>query len=303
MKIVVAGGTGFIGRAVVDCFLTRGAEVIVLSRQPKGRVDSSNVKIKTAHWDAKNQGEWCAVLEGTDAIINFCGANISARPWTAEYKQILRQTRLDPVNALLSAIASCQCPPKAFINASAIGFYGNAGDVLLDETKARGEGFLAELCADWEHAVFQARNYGVRVVTPRMGIVLGAGGVLDKILPAFRRGLGGPLGSGRQWMSWITVDDLAETFYVMAQDQRFEGAVNCTAPMPVTMHDFCAALGSVLRRPSWLRCPAFVLKVLLGEMSDVVLGGQRAIPSKLLTAGFVFRYPSVHSALTEILKV
>ncbi len=291
MKIVIAGGAGFVGRAVVARLLSQGHDVVVLSRRAPGGSPAASQPVSRIFWDGKVLGEWCAALEGADALINLSGENISGRRWTREYKQILRQTRLDPTHLLVRALGACRIPPGVFINASAVGYYGDAGDRWLDEGAAPGQGFLAGLCQAWEQAALEAEGHGVRVVVARMGIVLGHGGVLEKFAPPFRAFVGGPLGSGRQWMSWISGHDLADAFLFIIRHEALKGPVNCVSAEPLTMHAFCKALGAVWHRPSWLPCPSWVLQAALGEMASVVVSSQRVIPKKLLDAGFRFQEP------------
>ena len=301
MKIIIAGGTGFVGSTVVEFLLSQGHEVIVLTRQYPQDRSSSLTTARRVHWDGKTLGEWCSVLEGADAVINFSGANISARRWTRLYKTILRDTRLRPMNLIVRAMAGCRVCPRVIISGSAVGYYGDAGESILDEGSISGRGFLADLCRDWEQEAFEAQKFGVRVVLARMGIVLGHGGVLNKFIPPFRWHLGGPLGSGRQWISWISGKDLAEAILFMIKKSDLQGPINCVSPHPLIMNDFCRVLGSILKRPSWIRCPAFVLRVMLGEMSCVVLSSQRVMPQKLLAAGFCFKDRILKDALSDIL--
>ncbi|MBF0122379.1 MAG: TIGR01777 family protein [Candidatus Omnitrophica bacterium] len=254
------------------------------------------------HWDGKTLGEWCAALEGADAVLNFSGENISARQWTEPYKKILRDSRLGSTNLIVRAIAGCRNRPRVFISGSAVGYYGDAGESKLDEGSSLGSGFLADLCRDWEQEALEAQKCGVRVVLARMGIVLGHGGVLDKFIPPFRWYVGGPLGSGRQWMSWISGKDLVDVILFMIKNDSLEGPVNCVSPNPLIMNDFCSTLGSILKKPSWIRCPVFVLRAVLGEMSAVVLSSQRVMSNKLLAAGFNFQQPLMKDALVDIFK-
>ncbi len=300
MKIVIAGGTGFIGKAVVELLLSQEHDIFVLSRSSSPNRSTWPRKAAVVSWDGKTSGKWVSVLEDADAVINFSGENISAREWTSAYKQILRDSRLDPTRAIVNAIAACRKPPRVFVNASAVGYYGDAGDSILDETSLPGKGFLADLCVSWERAALEAKEYGVRVIAARMGVVLGRGGVLNKLIIPFRSYVGGPLGSGRQWMPWISRKDLAAACSFMITHNDMSGPVNCVAPDLLTMNGFCVALGAALRRPSWIRCPSFVLRAALGEMAGVVLSSQRVVPKKLLAAGFKFQQPLVKEALLGI---
>ncbi len=301
MKIVVAGGTGFIGKEVVRKLLDRGHDVVVLSRRVAAFKEIASPQLKIELWDAKTIGLWKSQLDGADAVINLTGESIAAKRWTAAQKKVLRDSRLQSASALLEAIKSASQKPKILINASAVGFYGSvpAGDVT--EKDAKGQGFLADLCAEWESEVMKASSMGLRVVLLRIGIVLEKdGGALQKFIPPFQFYVGGPLGSGKQWFPWVHKMDVVGAILFALDHETLSGPVNVTAPGVVTMNEFCAALGRAMRRPSWAPVPAFALKLLLGEMADMLTGGQRAIPKRLTESGFKFRYPQADQALSKI---
>lgn len=236
-------------------------------------------------------------------MVNLCGAGIADTRWTDLRKRELVSSRLESTRALVAAMSRMRVKPKVFVNASAVGYYGARGPEPLTERSANGRGFLAELCQKWEDEAAQAEALGIRTVMLRTGIVLTpSGGALAKMLPFFRAFLGGPLGSGRQMMSWIHIDDHLRAVEKAIEDERVRGPINLTAPDPVTMNEFSRTLGRVLRRPSLLPAPAFALKALLGEMSEVVLQGQNALPTRLTETGFVFRYPRLEDALRSLLS-
>ncbi len=302
MKVVIAGGSGFVGRAVVSRILAEKHEAVVLSRQPSVGTFPGERQPSVVQWDGVSLGPWCDALEGVDALINLCGAGIAAQRWTGAYKKVLRETRLSPTRVLARAISSCRNPPRVWVNSSAVGFYGDVADAKLNDSSARGQGFLADLCQDWETAAQNVSRKDVRVVLLRMGVVLGHGGALEKFILPFKLFVGGPLGSGRQWLSWITREDLASALLFIISNENLRGPLNAVAPQPVTMKDFCRLLGSSLHRPSWARCPAFIVRMVLGEMADVMLFSQRVLPKKLINAGFRFQYPALDGALKAALS-
>lgn len=248
-------------------------------------------------------GEWLSKLEGVYGVVHLAGEPIAAKRWTPAQKKKIRDSRIDGTRALVDAIGACRVKPKVLVCASAIGFYGDRGEEKLDENSAAGSGFLAETCAEWEREALRAETFGVRTVCARTGIVLAReGGALAKMIPPFRFFAGGPLGSGRQRMSWIHIDDEAAAFLFCLQNESLRGAVNFTAPAPVTMKEFASALGRRMRRPALLPAPAFALKALLGEMAEeLLLSGQHVEPAALLRAGFRFRHPSLDEALQGLL--
>lgn len=302
MKAVIAGGTGFLGTYLVKTLVQSGYRVILLSRGSKKVNLAPKDQVETVFWDGRSLGEWVSCLEGADAVINLCGEGIADKRWSREQKVKLRSSRLDSTCAIVLAIEKCTLKPKALINASAVGFYGSVPEGEVDESHQRAHGFLADLCADWEEAALEAKRFGVRVVLPRIGIVLEEKkGALAKMIPPFQWGIGGPLGSGKQWFPWVHIQDLVEMILFSIQRTDLEGPFNACSPNPVSMKDFCASLGKVLHRPSWAPVPGFVLRILLGEMASMLLGGQRAIPKKMLEIGFRFRYPVLEPALLSIL--
>jgi uncharacterized protein (TIGR01777 family) len=241
-------------------------------------------------------------LEGLVAAIHLSGASVAARRWTLAYKREIRASRVESTRVLATALAGLSQPPHTLLVASATGFYGDRGDELLDESSSPGTGFLADLCQEWESAAQPARSAGIRVIHLRFGVVLGPGGALEKMLPLFRLGLGGKLGSGRQWMSWISLADAVAAILFALDTPALSGPVNLTAPHPVTNAEFTQALGRVLHRPAIFPAPAFALRLALGAMADeALLASARAFPSRLTAAGFNFAHPTVDGALTAAL--
>ncbi len=300
--IVVAGGTGMIGTPLVKKLLEAGYEVILLTRRPAD-VRLKHAKLKPVAWDGKTLGAWATEVESTRAIINLCGSGIADERWTDARKQELLMSRTQPLQALVQAAVRSALPPKTLITASAVGFYGDvAPDQAVTESRPHGTGFLADTCVQWEKAAQTAEAFGIRTVFARFGVVLGTrGGALPKFVTPFKNYIGGPLGSGRQVLPWIHVDDAVAAILHILEKHELNGPVNVTAPHPQPMADFCAALGRVIGRPSWLPVPGFVLKALMGESAEVVLSGQRALPRKLMDSGFKFKHPELEKALTELL--
>jgi len=294
MKLVIAGGTGLVGRALVAA--SPADEVVVLSRR------ASIGTPKTVVWDGASSGPWQNALEGADAVVNLAGESVADGRWTAARKKILTDSRINATRALVAAISAAKKRPRVFVSASAVGFYGDRADEPLDENAKPGSGFLARLCQEWEKEARVAEPLGVRTVVLRIGVVLSKeGGALAKMTPLFKTGFGGPLGGGGQWMSWIDAEDLAALIrHAIASE--LSGPVNATAPEPATNRDFSGTLGSVLFRPAILPAPAFALRLILGEMSEMLLGGQKVLPKKALASGFVFKHPSVDAALRHCLQ-
>lgn len=297
MRIVVSGGTGFIGSALVQALTARGDEVIVLTRRASKKPEQGGVEL--VHWSPEERGEWQRTIDGADAVVHLAGASIAEGRWTEQRKAVLVSSRVRSTELVADAIAKAASKPRVFVSGSAVGFYGTAtGDRVLEESSPPGDDFLARLVRDWEAA---AAGAGVRTVLPRLGVVLGRdGGAFARLLPMFRAFLGGPVGSGEQYMPWIHLRDVVRAIEHAIAHDRLEGPVNVTAPDPVTMNVFAATLGKVLGRPAALRVPAFAVKLAMGEAASVVLTGQRAVPTKLVESGFAFVFPELASALADL---
>ena len=304
MRIVVTGGTGFIGRPLCQKLLELGHTVTVLTRNPDAARSRLDPRIAAIGWQGSRGAtdEMMTALSSAEIVINLAGAPIAEGRWTEQTKDRLRRSREGTTSALVAALAKLQARPVLLISASAIGYYGPRQDDQLREDAPSGIGFLASLCREWEAAARAAERLGVQVVVPRIGVVLGRnGGALARMLPAFRLGLGGPLGSGTQWLSWIHLDDLIELLLFLFHEAA-SGPVNATAPQPVTNEEFSRVLGQTLGRPTWLRTPSFALKFLFGQMAEeLLLTGQRVVPARAEAMGFRFRYPTLSEALHAIL--
>jgi uncharacterized protein (TIGR01777 family) len=295
MRIAIAGGTGFIGEPLAQR-LAGDNDVAVLTRNPS-RVRAG----RGIAWDPPEQDVWADVVAAADVVINLAGENIGQR-WTKERKERMVSSRLDATGALVEAMKSAPPRRRTFISASAVGYYGSRGDETLDESSSQGDGFLADLVVKWEVAAQQAESIA-RLVIIRFGVVLDPhGGALAKMLPPFRFGLGGPIGNGRQWMSWIVRDDMLRMIEWAISHDDVRGIYNGTAPEPVRNRDFTRALGHALHRPAIIPVPQFGLKLIFGEMAEgTVLPSQRAIPARALSENFTFEHPRLDQALSRIL--
>ncbi len=293
-KIIVAGGTGLLGTALVGALQDDRHTVVVLTRRP-----TRDNEVRWAPQYA--EGLWTAALDNAHAVINLAGASIAGGRWTTARKAAIHDSRMQATGALVKAIAALRQPPPIFISSSAVGYYGSRGDELVTETTAPGSDFLAHVCRDWEAAASQL-SPAARVVLLRSGVVLARhGGALPQMALPFKLFAGGPAGSGRQFMSWIHLHDWVATVKWALASQHIVGPLNVTAPEPVTNADFSRSLGRVLGRPAWLKAPSFALRLILGEMADaLILGGQRVLPAVAQQHGFVFRYPTLESALRQI---
>ncbi len=293
MRVLITGGTGFIGQALCPALLADGWQVSVVSRDTRAAAHKLPAAVRMLA-DVEGAG-------GADAVINLAGAPLSGRRWNDDYKQTLRQSRLRTTEALIAWMESLAVRPTVLVSGSAIGYYGPCQDTPLVETADVGSDFGALLAAYWEAAALPARALGVRTTLLRTGVVLGVGGgALQQLLTPYRMGLGGPIGDGRQWFSWIHLDDIVRLIVWLLGQTTLDGAVNGTAPEPVRQRDFAAALGRALHRPAVLPTPGFALKAAFGEMGQMLIDGQRVIPARAQGHGFQFLYPDIDSALAQI---
>ncbi|MFZ5756484.1 MAG: TIGR01777 family oxidoreductase [Pseudomonadota bacterium] len=298
MRILLTGGTGFIGRPLCAALVAAGHEVTVPSRRPETVATKCGPQVRPM----ASLADWCEEV-AFDAVINLAGEPIADAAWSEARKRALRDSRIGTTQQLVAAIARARQKPHVLLSGSAIGYYGDTGDRAIDESAPPANDFAATLCRDWEHAALAAESQGVRVCLLRTGLVLDAsGGMLGKLLPAFRFGLGARLGDGRQWMSWIALDDYIEAVLMLLQNGHARGPWNMTAPQPVTNAEFTRTLARAVHRPAWFSAPSSVLKLALGERSPLLLGGQRVLPARLLQDGFRFRHADLAAALRELAR-
>jgi uncharacterized protein (TIGR01777 family) len=310
MKNVVAGGTGFLGAPLCGSWADEGHEVLVLSRSlPPGQSQHESGTgvpgVTRVGWDPLGDGRQLAqTIEGATAVVNLAGESIDGRRWTAARKQAIRDSRVNATRAIAAAIAACAAPPAALVSGSAVGYYGDRGAETIAEEAPPGHDFLASVCKDWEAAALAASRPGVRVVIIRTGIVLErSGGALPRMMRPFRYFVGGPLGSGRQYFSWIHRLDWIEMVRWAVESSTVAGPINATAPHPVTNRELTHALGRAMHRPAVAPgVPRFVLQLAVGEIAESLVTGQRVIPARALAAGFHFRYPEIDIALRGILE-
>jgi len=294
MRVLVSGARGLIGSALLPWLRARGHETSILTRRATGPGEVG--------WDPAGGRLEARAIEGLDAVVHLAGEPIAVR-WTVERKALIRESRVVGTRLLAQRLAELERPPRVLVSVSAIGFYGDRGDEVLDEASSPGAGFLPAVCRAWEEAAAPAAARGIRVVHPRLGLVLTTGGgALARLLPLFRLGLGGPLGDGRAWWSWVALEDVITVLERALTDESLSGPANVVAPGAVTNRTFTRTLGRVLGRPALLPMPAFALRVLFGEMADgALLASARVTPGRLQVAGHAFRFPGIEEALQHLL--
>ncbi|MFF9348735.1 TIGR01777 family oxidoreductase [Streptomyces sp. NPDC014734] len=295
-RIAVTGASGLVGTALVRSLRADGHEVVRLVRRPARSGDE-------VEWDPRRRYVDVAGLVGCDAVVHLAGAGVGDHRWTAAYKREIRDSRVLGTTAVAEAVASLDVPPKVLVSGSAIGYYGDTGDRAVDESAPAGEGFLPSVCVEWEAATAAAQEAGVRTVHARTGLVVGrAGGAWGRLFPLFRAGLGGRLGNGRQYWSFIALHDEVAALRHLLDTDSVSGPVNLTGPDPVTNAEVTAAMGRVLHRPTVLTAPAPALRLALGDFAEDVLGSQRVLPGRLLDSGFVFAFPGIDAAIRAALR-
>lgn len=301
MHVLVTGATGFIGRALTQRLEAEGHSVSAWVRNPTAARAALGEGPRLL--DASRSASLSEVMAEIDGVINLAGEPVALTRWTDARRERLVASRVDVTRVLVAAMTACTERPHVLVSASAVGYYGDRGDDLVDESSPAGSGFLADLCKAWEAAAHEASPLGVRVTSPRIGIVLGpGGGALAPMLPAFKAGLGGPIAGGKQWMSWIHLDDMVNLLLTLLTDDRYHGPVNATAPNPVTNAEFTKSLGAALHRPTVVPLPGFALKLALGESAEVVIGGQRVRGRRTEELGFRFAHESLAAALEDIVR-
>lgn len=302
MKVLVSGGTGLVGRSLVEELVGANHSCTILSRSPERHTNLPE-SVRVHQWDAQSSAPLIDLVEDSEAVVHLAGESIGAGRWTARRKQQILASRVDSTRAMTEAILAVQEPPRVFVQASAVGFYGPSDDRVITEEAPPGDDFLADVCQQWEAASVAVETIGVRRILARTGIVLSAdGGALPRMALPFKLFAGGPAGSGRQWMPWIDLADEVAALRYLLEHEQARGPVNLTAPNPVTNREFGHALGKALRRPSFMPAPAFALRLALGEMADLILTGQRAVPTRLLDLGYTFHHPDLEPALRNIFR-
>lgn len=301
-QAIITGGTGLIGQALAAELVAAGYEVVVLSRNPQ-RAHGLPTGVQVEAWDGRTAQGWGGLADGTYAIVNLAGENLAGGRWTAERRHRIRQSRLDAGQAVVEAVRAAKRKPAVVVQASGIGYYGPHGDEEVTEDFPPGEDFLGRLAVEWEASTAPVEGLGVRRVVIRTGVVLSReGGALPRLALPFRFFLGGPLGNGRQWVPWIHIADEVRAIRFLLENEEARGPYNLVTPNPVTNRELARALRQVLRRPSWLPVPAPALRLALGEMSAVLLTGQRALPHRLLEADFRFQFPEISTALQNLFR-
>ncbi|MDZ7698093.1 MAG: TIGR01777 family oxidoreductase [Deltaproteobacteria bacterium] len=299
MRIFMTGGKGFVGSMLTETFCRKGHDVTVLTRTVRPDTQTKE-GVTLIEGDPTRPGPWQEKVAGHDVIVNLAGEPVFKR-WSKAAKERIRSSRIETTRNLVDALPDAS-EEVSLLSTSAVGYYGFRGDDRLDETNSPGDDFLASVCTAWEAAAKEAEKKGARVVICRFGIVLGqGGGALEKMVPIFKKGMGSPLGNGKQWVSWIHEQDLAGIFVFLLENPGISGPVNCTAPNPVTNKEMTRILGDVLNRPTAMPAvPAFVVRALMGESSSLYLNGQKVLPKNLLEAGFSFRFTELESALRDL---
>ncbi|BAY15869.1 hypothetical protein NIES21_16900 [Anabaenopsis circularis NIES-21] len=306
MKVAITGATGLVGSRLVERLHKEGHQVLVLTRNSgfaqKVFPPTNFPSVEIVTYTPTTSGAWQDAIAGCEAIVNLAGEPIGEGRWTTERKQEILNSRQLGTQKIVEAITKANPKPKVLVNTSAIGYYGTSETATFDETSVSGNDFLAQVCQAWEAEASKVKEAGVRLVILRFGIVLGNGGALAKMIPPFQLFAGGPIGSGRQWFSWIHLDDLVNLILQALNKSNMQGVYNATAPNPVRMNDLSQTLGQVLHRPSWLPVPAFAIEALLGDGAIVVLEGQQVLPKRTLESGFAYQYPNLQPALNQILR-
>ena len=305
MKIAITGATGLVGTRLVEKLNQEGHQILVFTRNPnkaqKVFPASAFSNLEIVQYTPQESGEWQKSVSGCDAVVNLAGEPIAER-WSPQQKKAIMESRQIGTRKLVEAIAMAENKPEVLVSGSAIGYYGTSETTVFKEDSSPGNDFLAQVCQNWEAEAQKVTESGVRLVILRIGIVLANGGALGKMLGPFKMFAGGPIGSGKQWFSWIHRDDLVNLIYRGIQDSNMSGVYNATAPHPVRMNTLCQTLGNVMNRPSWLPVPDFVLELLLGDGAVVVLEGQQVLPENTKGAGFDYQYPELYLALKEIVS-
>jgi uncharacterized protein (TIGR01777 family) len=302
MKVIITGGTGLIGQALTANLAADKHEIIILSRNPDAHTDTLPKGASLQKWDAQSAEGWGHLAEGADAIINLAGAGIADERWSKKRKALILDSRINAGKAVVAAVQAATNKPRVVIQASAVGYYGAQRDAVLTEKSPAGNDFPAEVSIQWEPATAEVEMMGVRRIIARFGVVLSmSGGALPRMAKPIQLGIGGHIGSGDQWFSWVHIDDVVRSLRFLMADPHASGVYNITGPAPVSNKTFANTIGNVINRPTLLPVPGFAMKALFGEMSHVLLTGQNVVPARLADAGFQFRFPHADNALRDLL--
>ena len=302
-QIIITGATGSIGQRLVKELNAKGKKVIIFTRNTENAQKKLPNTVKYVKWDYKNPEEWKDQLNGVDTVIHLAGANLSSKRWNEEFKKLAYDSRVLSTRNLVEAISSIKQKPKAFICASAVGYYGNRYDEILSEESLPGDDYMANLCKDWEAEAAKVEQYGVRRVSVRTGLVLSKDeGVLKQLLLPFKLFVGGPLGNGRQWFPWIHIDDIVGIYLQAIDNESLNGEVNASSPGIVGMTEFAKTFGKVLHRPSLFKIPKFAMKIVAGEVADYAVMSQRISVDKMLNAGYKFKFTDLENSLKNIMN-
>jgi uncharacterized protein (TIGR01777 family) len=304
LQVLITGATGLIGSALTRNLRESGYKIIALTRDPTKSAAIKEANIEYIKWDATTSSGWAKHVENSEVIINLAGANLADRLWTSEYKRVILDSRLYAGKAVLQAIMRAKNKPRLLIQASAIGFYGSSSDREIAETSGKGFGFLSDVCQQWENSTKMVENQGVDRIVARLGVVLSKDSkIVSNLRLPFRLFLGGHPGSGKQWFSWVHLDDVVSSFNFFIKRQDLKGIFNVCAPEPVQMKKYFEIYGNLLERPSWIHPPSFILKIILGDLAkEGILSSQRVLPMKLRKAGYKFKFSRINLALKNCLK-
>ncbi len=301
MRVFITGGTGLIGREIVNALLKRGDTPVVLTRNPSSAQALSSQGVQLVEGDPQQSAPWMQQVDGCQGVINLVGESVFGSRWNAEQKRKIRDSRILSTKHLVQAMVEADTPPGALSSASAIGYYGNVPEAELTEESPPGDDFLAQVCQEWEQAAQRAADQGIRTAMVRIGVVLSQeGGALKQMLTPFKLGLGGPIGAGKQWMSWIHIHDIAGAFIAALDHADAQGPINGTAPHPVRNKEFSKSLAKALHRPCLFPVPPLMLRVMFGEAAEVITGSQRVLPTRLQQLGFTFQHPNCLEAMQSI---
>lgn len=302
-RIVITGATGLIGKKLANALINRGDDVIIFSRDTEKAKSIFPKAIECVEWNYQHPEKWKSKLENTDAVIHLAGINLFSKRWNDEFKRAVLESREMSTKNLVEAIKSCANKPEVFVSASGIGYYGDCGERVLIENSPKGNDFLADVCEVWESEAKKVGESGVRNVQIRTGLVLSPeDGALKQMLPPFKFFIGGPLGNGKQWSSWLHIEDIVGIYLFAIDNKNLSGAVNAASPNPVRMNEFANTLGKVLKLPSLFPVPNFILRLVVGEAAEVVTASQRINSKKLLDSGYKFKFENIEDALRDLLR-